>query len=58
MHDLGEIGDVILGWVSGRSGDKKITIFRALGIAAQELCLADLLIMEAEEQGVGRIVAI
>ncbi|MCU9836483.1 ornithine cyclodeaminase family protein [Ruegeria sp. WL0004] len=40
-HVRGEIGEVLAGTVSGRSGPDAITLYRSLGIAAQDLACAD-----------------
>lgn len=40
-HVRGEIGEVLAGTVSGRSGQDQITLYRSLGIAAQDLACAE-----------------
>jgi len=40
-HILGEIGEVLSGKVQGRRGPEDITLYRSLGIAAQDLICAD-----------------
>jgi len=40
-HILGEIGEVLSGKVQGRRGPDDITLYRSLGIAAQDLICAD-----------------
>jgi len=40
-HILGEIGELLSGKVQGRSGPEAITLYRSLGIAAQDLICAD-----------------
>ncbi|MCV0396725.1 MAG: ornithine cyclodeaminase family protein [Rhizobiaceae bacterium] len=39
-HVLGEIGELIAGKAPGRTGDGQITLYRSLGIAAQDLACA------------------
>jgi ornithine cyclodeaminase len=39
-HVRGEIGDVLQGRVAGRTSDDEITIYKSLGIAAQDLATA------------------
>jgi ornithine cyclodeaminase/alanine dehydrogenase-like protein (mu-crystallin family) len=39
-HVLGEIGEVLLGRVAGRSTDSDITVYKSLGISAQDLAAA------------------
>lgn len=53
---LGEIGNVILGRVQGRLGDQDVTVFRSMGIAAQDLCLAEAVVEEAENRKEGQSV--
>lgn len=40
QHVLGEIGEVLAGKVPGRTGADQITLYRSLGIAAQDLACA------------------
>jgi len=40
-HILGEIGDLYKGDLPGREKDEEITLYRSLGIAAQDLACAD-----------------
>ena len=40
-HLKGEIGEVLLGRVPGRTGDGQITIYKSLGHAAQDIAVAD-----------------
>ncbi len=40
-HILGEIGEVLSGKMRGRRGPEAITLYRSLGIAAQDLICAD-----------------
>jgi ornithine cyclodeaminase len=40
-HIRGEIGDVLLGKVPGRAGASDITVYKSLGISAQDLAAAD-----------------
>lgn len=54
----GEIGDVILGKRPGRTDPAQITIFRSMGIASQDLCLAAALLDEAERRDIGQVVAL
>lgn len=54
----GEIGDIILGNRPGRTDPAQITIFRSMGIASQDLCLAAALLDEAESKGVGQEIAL
>jgi ornithine cyclodeaminase/alanine dehydrogenase-like protein (mu-crystallin family) len=52
-HILGELGDVLLGRVQGRTGSSDITLFKSLGIAVEDLAAAEHVLRKAEAQGVG-----
>lgn len=49
----GEIGSVIAGRIEGRRNAREITIYRSLGVAAQDLVLAHHLYSQAIEHGFG-----
>ncbi|GAA4783889.1 ornithine cyclodeaminase family protein [Microbacterium gilvum] len=50
---VGSIGEVIAGRARGRRDAAEITLFDSVGIGAQDLAIADLLIRAARAQGVG-----
>lgn len=52
-HILGEIGEVSLGAVAGRTGDDDITMYKSLGLIVQDLAAAHHVYLKAVEQGVG-----
>lgn len=52
-HILGEIGEVLLGRVKGRTSPEDITIFKSLGIAVEDLASAQFLYLRACETGTG-----
>ena len=52
-HILGEIGQVLTGAVPGRTGDADITLYKSLGIVAQDLFAAVHIYARALEDGVG-----
>jgi ornithine cyclodeaminase len=52
-HMLAEIGEVALGRHPGRRDDSDITLYKSLGVAAQDLAAAHLLYREAERAGFG-----
>ena len=52
-HILGEIGQVYSGEISGRTTAKDITLYRSLGVAAQDLACAEFVRNRALETGVG-----
>lgn len=56
-HLNGEIGAALLGLVPGRQGAEKITLYRSLGIVAQDLAVAQHVLTRALEANCGQLVA-
>ncbi|MDO9526522.1 MAG: ornithine cyclodeaminase family protein [Gemmobacter sp.] len=52
----GEIGAVLSGDIQGRSAADQITLYRSLGIAAQDLAAASHVLTAAQAQGLGQLV--
>jgi ornithine cyclodeaminase len=52
-HIRGEIGDVLLGRVSGRTGPAEVTLFKSLGLAVEDLAAAHEVFAAARAQGLG-----
>ena len=52
-HVRGEIGEVLSGAKPGRTGDDEITLYKSVGVAAQDVAAASLVYRRALEQGVG-----
>jgi len=52
-HIRGELGEVVLGRVEGRQGDRDVTIFKSLGMAVEDVVAADLVLRRAVETGAG-----
>lgn len=52
-HLRGEIGEVLTGKIPGRTSDSEITIFKSLGIAAEDLASAYHVYVKAKERKVG-----
>jgi alanine dehydrogenase len=52
-HLVGELGEVVLGRVPGRTTDDQITIFKSLGMAVEDVVTADLVYRKAVETGAG-----
>jgi ornithine cyclodeaminase/alanine dehydrogenase-like protein (mu-crystallin family) len=50
---VGEVGDVILGRVPARTQPDEVVIFKSLGLAAEDVAAADLVLRRAVEQSVG-----
>jgi ornithine cyclodeaminase len=55
---VGELGQVLAGEVAGRSDDGQITVYKSLGIVAQDLIAAAHVYRLACEQGEGCMVAL
>src|SRR5262249_53337796 len=55
-HILGSIGDVLTGQVTGRTSDQDVTLFKSLGMVAEDLVSADWIFREAERRGIGQTV--
>ena len=53
---LGEIGDVLSGKVAGRTGNHDITVYKSLGVAAQDLAAAHVIYDRAVHDGIGTVV--
>lgn len=49
----GDIGDVLLGRVTGRESDDEIIVFKAVGVGVQDLVAAQHILRRAESAGVG-----
>ncbi len=52
-HILAEIGEVISGSSAGRQSDEEITLYRSLGVAAQDLAAAFYVVEQAKIRGMG-----
>ena len=52
-HILGELGDLALGRIEGRTGPEDVTIFESLGLAVEDLASAELVLVRALERGMG-----
>ncbi|WP_158253857.1 hypothetical protein [Cryobacterium sp. N22] len=50
---VGTVGQVLAGIRPGRASAEQITLFDSVGICAQDLAIADLLVREARARGVG-----
>lgn len=55
-HILGSIGSVLTGDCNGRLADEDITVFKSLGMVAQDLISCDHVLKTAEARGVGELV--
>jgi ornithine cyclodeaminase len=52
-HIVGEIGDLLLGRIPGRSSGEEITLFKSLGIAIEDLAAAHHIHARARAEGKG-----
>jgi alanine dehydrogenase len=52
-HILAEIGEVIAGTSTGRQSDDEITLYRSLGVAAQDLAAAYYVVEQAKKRSMG-----
>ncbi len=52
----GEIGQILAGSVPGRQDDAQITVYKSLGVAAQDLAAAHMAYQRAHEQDLGVVV--
>ena len=52
-HIVGEIGQLLLGNVAGRTSAEEITLFKSLGLAVEDLASADYVVRRARAEGVG-----
>jgi ornithine cyclodeaminase/alanine dehydrogenase-like protein (mu-crystallin family) len=55
-HDIPEIGEILAGTKPGRRAPTEITLYRSLGIAAQDLAAAHAILARAEAANIGTLV--
>ncbi len=51
--EVHELAEVVAGDLRGRQGDDDIVLFKSLGIAAEDLAVAKLVLDRARERGLG-----
>jgi ornithine cyclodeaminase len=49
----GEIGEVAAGRITGRGSDEEVTFFKSVGVAVQDVAVAELILHRAAELGLG-----
>lgn len=52
-HITGELGEVVLNRVAGRTAAEQVTVFKSLGMAVEDVVTADLVFRRAIESGAG-----
>jgi ornithine cyclodeaminase/alanine dehydrogenase-like protein (mu-crystallin family) len=52
-HIRGEIGEILLGQIAGRTSPDEITLFKSLGLAVEDLAAAHHIYQKALEKGLG-----
>ncbi len=57
-HIRAEIGEVLAGAATGRGSNDEITLYRSLGVAAQDLACAHYVLEQAKERGLGTAVSL
>ncbi len=53
-HLAGELGEVVVGKIAGRTSPDGVTIFKSLGMAVEDVAAAHLAYVKAAERGLGR----
>jgi alanine dehydrogenase len=57
-HIAGELGELLLGQVSGRTSPEQITLFKSLGLGIQDIASARHIYNRAKERGLGAAIEI
>lgn len=55
-HIIGEVGQLLMGTVSGRQDETQITVYNSLGITSQDLYAAQYVLEQAQSQDIGTYV--
>ena len=55
-HIAGEIGEIAAGNIAGRQSDHEITIYKSLGVAAQDLAAGHAVWAAAEAENAGQLI--
>ncbi|HZL00921.1 MAG TPA: ornithine cyclodeaminase family protein [Caulobacteraceae bacterium] len=56
-HIKGSIGQVLTGEIEGRTDPSETTLFKSLGMVAEDLVAAEFVVAEAERRGLGQVMA-
>jgi ornithine cyclodeaminase/alanine dehydrogenase-like protein (mu-crystallin family) len=57
-HIRAEIGELLIGAGEGRRSDTEITVFKSLGLAAEDLAAAEYVLQRAEAENAGSVVSL
>jgi ornithine cyclodeaminase len=57
-HIRGEIGEILIGAVPGRTSEDELTVFKSLGIAVEDLAAAEHILRRAEAEDAGTVVSL
>jgi ornithine cyclodeaminase len=55
-HIVGELGEVIVGRLAGRTSEREITVFESLGLGAEDVAAASLVVDRARQAGRGHTI--
>ena len=57
-HVAAEIGQIAAGTAAGRTDASQLTVYKSVGVAAQDAAAAALVLAAAQRQGVGTLVSL
>ncbi|MFD9220027.1 ornithine cyclodeaminase family protein [Streptomyces sp. NPDC060064] len=57
-HVRAELGELVAGTATGRTGDEQITLYKSVGVAVQDAAAAALVLAAARERGMGQEVSL
>ena len=57
-HIRGELGEILIGTVPGRTSETELTVFKSLGLAVEDLAAAEHVLRRAEAENAGTVVSL
>jgi ornithine cyclodeaminase len=57
-HIRGELGEILVGAVPGRTSEDELTVFKSLGLAVEDLAAAEYVLRRAEAEDAGKVVSL
>jgi ornithine cyclodeaminase/alanine dehydrogenase-like protein (mu-crystallin family) len=57
-HIRGELGEILIGTVPGRTSQSELTVFKSLGLAVEDLAAAEHILRRAEAENAGTVVSL